>query len=252
MTMLLPAQRLIVAVDPHPVGDRGVEWAREQVFVLTKMFAGMGVCIKLESTLRACGYGLIGNVHALGVRDVFADLKLSGLGSTLEIDARLLQAARPQFTTIMYSPDVVAMKAFKAGLPDTKVLCVICPTSWTNKDAWRLYDCSVEEAYCRFIPYVIEAGLDGVICGAAEARLVRGLIGKDRIVITPGIRLPGESVQGDIQNPERVATPFNAIIAGADRIIVGKPITQASDPRAAIEYIIQEIAAAMTARAQCE
>ena len=86
-----------------------------------------------------------------------------------------------------------------------------------------------------------EAGLDGVVASAHEIPLVRRTCGKDFLIVSPGVR-PAGALRGD---QSRVATPAEAIRAGADYIVVGRPITAARDPVAATEAILEEIASAL-------
>jgi len=83
-----------------------------------------------------------------------------------------------------------------------------------------------------------EAGIDGIVCSAVEAESVRGVIGPDRLIVTPGIR-PAGSALGD---QKRVMTPGEARRAGIDHVVVGRPITGAADPRAVAHAIVAEMA----------
>ena len=84
------------------------------------------------------------------------------------------------------------------------------------------------------------AGIDGIVCSAAETEIVRDVIGRDMVIVTPGIR-PAGSAAGD---QKRTLTPGEAIRAGVDHLVVGRPIIRAADPRAAAAAIMDEIAAA--------
>jgi orotidine-5'-phosphate decarboxylase len=95
----------------------------------------------------------------------------------------------------------------------------------------------VEEQVLRFAKMAGEAGLDGVVASPREARDIKNKMGKDFIVVTPGVR-PGWAAQGD---QKRVLTPGAAIEAGADYLVVGRPVIQAQDPGAAVKKIIEEI-----------
>jgi orotidine-5'-phosphate decarboxylase len=87
-----------------------------------------------------------------------------------------------------------------------------------------------------------EAGFDGVIASGHEAASIRKTAGADFLIVTPGVRPRGAPVQ----DQARAVTPLKAIAAGADYLVVGRPITRAPDPRAAAEAIVAEIAAALT------
>lgn len=91
-----------------------------------------------------------------------------------------------------------------------------------------------------------EAGCAGVVCAGTEARAVKAAFGPDFLVVCPAIRPAWSVVAGD--NQRRITTPFQAIQAGADYIVVGRPIRQAADPAAAARRIVQEIAEGLQAR----
>ncbi|MBN9011275.1 MAG: orotidine 5'-phosphate decarboxylase, partial [Rhizobiales bacterium] len=85
------------------------------------------------------------------------------------------------------------------------------------------------------------AGMDGIVASPAEAAAIRQIVGPDMAIVTPGIR-PAGSDAGD---QKRIATPASAIRAGADYLVVGRPVTGAAEPRAAAEAIVAEIEAAL-------
>jgi orotidine-5'-phosphate decarboxylase len=86
-----------------------------------------------------------------------------------------------------------------------------------------------------------EAGVDGLILSPEETAAMRSLLGPGMLLVTPGVRPAG----ADLADQKRVMTPARAIAAGADHLVVGRPVTQAADPRAAAEAIVAEIAAAV-------
>jgi orotidine-5'-phosphate decarboxylase len=86
--------------------------------------------------------------------------------------------------------------------------------------------------------------MDGIVCSPLEAARVRSIAGPDMLIVTPGVR----SRSADAGDQKRIATPPDAIIAGANHIVVGRQVTRAADPRAAVDQILQEIEAATTLR----
>jgi orotidine-5'-phosphate decarboxylase len=88
------------------------------------------------------------------------------------------------------------------------------------------------------------AGVDGVVASVEEAKAIRKACGREFLIVTPGVRPKDKSVGGKKDDQARTATPGEAIRAGADFIVVGRPILAAPDPRAAAEEIVEEIAAA--------
>lgn len=97
-----------------------------------------------------------------------------------------------------------------------------------------------EQAVTRLAILAKRAGLDGVVCSPLEAQRLRGELGRDFILVTPGIRPAGT----DAADQKRIMTPARAIAAGANYLVIGRPITQAPDPNAALASIAAEIAAA--------
>lgn len=250
---LAPANRLIVAADfkpeledAFPYYRKGAfrTWASNRVLKLANELKRTGVCLKVNSSLRASDYVLIDEIHSRGLR-VFADLKLFDIGETLSTDGVLLREAKPEFLTVVCAAGVTAMRTLKAELPDTEVLGVTVLTSLKDADTQAMFACPVEEAVMRFAKVAADAKIDGLISSPREAEMLRAKFGATLSLNTPAIRPDWAIVPGDDQNPERIMTPGKAIRAGADRIIVGRPIVQAANPYDAVMRTIEEIASAM-------
>lgn len=242
---LKPEERLIVAADFKPTNPDGRVWVREKILKLALQLRGSGVYLKVNSALRACGYDLIDDIHSYDLR-VFADLKLVDIGETLSTDGALLQQARPELLTTMCVAGVTAMQALKAKLPDTEVLGVTVLTSLNEADTGAMFTCSTMEAVMRFAQFAADAKIDGVISSPSEVEMLRAKFGVLLSLNTPAIRPSWAIVPGDDQNPNRIMTPAKAIKAGADRIVVGRPITQAKSPYDAAMRTIEEITSAIT------
>ena len=124
----------------------------------------------------------------------------------------------------------------------TLILAVTVLTSCDDSDlAEAGYRYGVSDLVERRAVQAKAIGVDGLVAGAAEAKALRAVIGAQMVLVTPGIR-PAGSAAGD---QKRVATPERAIADGADYLVVGRPVTQASDPRGAAEAFVAEIAAAI-------
>lgn len=247
-SVLTPAQRLIVAADFRPAAKsrHGRVWVEYQVLKLADLLAGTGVVIKVNSALRACGYGLIGEIQARGL-EVFADLKLFDIGETLSTDGVLLREANPEMLTIVCAAGITAMQMLKAELPVTEVLGVTVLTSLKDADTQAMFTCSTEEAVMRFAQVAADVKLDGLISSAKEVEALRAKFGIVLSLNTPAIRPTWAIVPGDDQNPERIMTPLKAIKVGADRVVVGRPITKPPEgmtPYDAVMRTIDEIASA--------
>lgn len=97
----------------------------------------------------------------------------------------------------------------------------------------------VEEEVSRLASLAVGAGSDGIVCSPREAREMRALLGPDALIVTPGVRPAGS----EIGDQRRVATPREAIEAGASKLVIGRPITRAADPLAALEGVVGELTA---------
>src|SRR5258708_7353798 len=247
---LTPAQRLVVAADYKPPAE--IEGRRnyveKQVLTLADSVAGLGIVFKVNSALRALGYDLIKALHDRGLL-VFVDLKIFDIKDTLEIDGMLLREFRLDLlTTVCFAGDV-AMAALKATLPETEILGVTWLTSLTDGDAQAMLSCSTEEAVLRLAKFAKAAGIGGLISSPAEVDMLRANFGLLLSLNTPAIRPVWSIVESDGQNLARVMTPAKAIKVGADRLVIGRPITQAKNPREAVLRTLDEIeeAIALTA-----
>ncbi len=242
--VLKPEERLIVAADFKPPAGRGGDWVIKQILALAKSLNGTGVCLKVNSALRACGYDLIDEIQFHGLQ-VFADLKLFDISETLSTDGALLHKAKPELLTTVCAAGTTAMRKLKAELPDTEVLGVTVLTSLTDTDTLAMYGCNTEEAVLRFAQVAAHAQIDGLISSPKEVEVLRERFGDNFSLNTPAIRPQWSIVDADDQNPDRVMTPAKAIQAGADRIIVGRPIVRATNPRDAVMRTLDEIASAI-------
>ena len=168
---------------------------------------------------------------------VFLDLKLFDISATVTAAVRGLMRIAPDFLTVHGDPHVVRAAKEGAGA-DMKILAVTILTSLDRADLdaglmreGDLHDITVERAARAF-----EAGADGVICSPREAAAIRALPGS-RLIVTPGVRPAG----ADAGDQKRIETPAAAIAAGADHIVVGRPIWQSPDPRKAAEAILAQL-----------
>lgn len=250
---LTPSERLIVSADFKPSKDQldsGLiafplirKWTRAQILLLADTLKGTGVCIKVNSALRALGYDLIDEIHSRGLR-VFGDLKLFDIDETLSTDGVHLKEAKPELLTILCAAGSDAMRTLKTELPDTEVLAVTVLTNQGDAYTREMHGCDLNPAV-RMLAQIARSGrADGLICSAKEATMLREMFGDAFTLNTPAIRPTWAIVSGDDQNPERIMTPEKAIKAGADRVIVGRPILNAKSPYDAVMRTLEEIASA--------
>ncbi len=171
---------------------------------------------------------------------IFLDMKLFDIGATVEAAVRGLAQFELDFLTVHGDPHVVrAAKQGAAGKP-TQILAVTILTSLdrADLDAGLMQPGDVADLVVERAARAFEAGADGVIASPNEAAAIRALPqAEGRLIVTPGVRPAG----ADSGDQKRIATPRNAIAAGADHIVVGRPIWQATDPRAAARAILSEL-----------
>lgn len=229
----MPDDRLIVALDV-PNLLQGMEIAKTLGDSVSFYKIGLGM-------LTGGGLALANELkQELGKR-IFLDMKLFDIGATVEAAVRGLVQYDLDFLTVHGDPQVVAAAAMGKGGSDTKILAVTILTSLDRNDldanlikAGDLAEITIERA-----ARALEAGADGVIASPQEAARIRALpqaVGK--LIVTPGVRPMGAAL-GD---QKRVATPAQALIDGADHIVMGRPIWAAADPRAAALEVLREIA----------
>jgi orotidine-5'-phosphate decarboxylase len=196
------------------------------------------------------GPSLVRTLVESGTR-VFLDLKLHDIPNTVSRAAAAAVRTGASIVNCHAGGGMEMMKAFgegaraaaaKAGHPAPKLIAV---TILTSLDAAGLRAVGLEgsprEAALRLAILAKESGLDGVVCSPGEIETIRMALGRDFFLVVPGVRLRGEAA-GD---QRRVATPSEAIRAGADLLVVGRPITGAPDPATAARAIVAEIAAAL-------
>ncbi|MEW6254432.1 MAG: orotidine-5'-phosphate decarboxylase [Pseudomonadota bacterium] len=227
------SDRLIVALDfPSVSAAEAMVWQLGDAVSFYK--------IGLELTI-AGGLDLAADLIGAG-KKVFLDLKLHDIGQTVErATAAAAERGVTLFTVHAY-PQTLAAAARGAQGSSLKVLGVTVLTSYDAQDlAAAGYAYGVEDMVRRRAEQARASGVAGVICAPTDAAMVRGVLGADRLVVTPGVRPAG----ADVGDQKRIATPADAIRAGADAIVVGRPITAAADPAGVAQAILADIEGAL-------
>lgn len=232
-----PSERLIVALDFSDPARAEALVARLGSAV---SFYKIGMELAFSGDASNNGFTLADRLIAQG-KKVFMDLKLHDIPNTVTRATAALARRGYEFLTIhAYPPTMAAAKQGVAGTA-LKLLAVTVMTAYDDADlAAAGYSLSVQDLVARRAAQAWGAGMDGLILSAAEVPALRLMVGEDMILVTPGIR-PQGAESGD---QKRVATPAAAIEAGADYLVVGRPIIEAEDPAAAAEAIIGEIESA--------
>jgi orotidine-5'-phosphate decarboxylase len=191
------------------------------------------VKIGLELYLRY-GPAVVATVRGgSGVR-VFLDLKLHDIPNTVAGAARTVAKLRPEILTVHAAGGADMIKAAVETAPETLVAAVTLLTSIGDQDLARLgVEGAVSDAVRRMAVLAVSAGAGGLVCSPQEVAAVRAEVGPDILLITPGIRPAGATSD----DQARIATPEQALKAGADLLVIGRPITRAADPGAAAAAI---------------
>tara|TARA_B110000014_G_scaffold232251_1_gene194850 strand:- start:669 stop:1370 length:702 start_codon:yes stop_codon:yes gene_type:complete len=171
---------------------------------------------------------------------VFLDLKLHDIPNTVASGVRVASQLGVDFLTLHIVGGRAMLEAARDAAGETRLLGVTVLTSLSAVDleaTWGRKNPSVEEEVGRLADLAAQYRIHGVVASPHEASSVRSRVGSEFLVVTPGIRPAG--VGHDDQ--QRVATPSAAIAAGADYLVVGRSITRASDPEAALYSILTEV-----------
>ena len=231
--------RLIVAMDV-PDAVAGLRLAETLGDAVSFYKIGLGM-------LTGGGLALANELKTEHGKRIFLDMKLFDIGATVEAAVRGLAQFDLDFLTVHGDPHVVRAAREGAGGSNLRILAVTILTSLDRADlddslinAGDLAEITVERAARAY-----DAGADGIITSPNEAALIRALPeAAGRLIVTPGVR-PVGSAAGD---QKRIATPAQALAAGADHIVVGRPIWATPDPRASAQAIIAEMASPQAQR----
>lgn len=234
MTDTSAQDHLIVALD-MPTAEE----ARRLVSTLGDTVSFYKVGLEL---LFAGGLDLARDLRRQGKR-VFLDMKLLDIGNTVERAVANATELDITFLTV-HGHDSKTLRAAVSGRGDSRVK-LLAVTVLTNLSADDLAEQGATftpaDLVLKRAQLAYAAGFDGVIASGQEAARIRAATGPNFLIVTPGIRLPGSTTD----DQERVMTPDHAISAGANHVVVGRPITQADDPKAAAEMFLHHIREAL-------
>ncbi|MDA7423683.1 orotidine-5'-phosphate decarboxylase [Thalassococcus lentus] len=227
--------RLIVALDV-PNALAGLEMAKTLGDSVSFYKIGLGM-------LTGGGLALANELKQEHGKRIFLDMKLFDIGATVEAAVRGLAQFDLDFLTVHGDPHVVRAAREGASNSDMKILAVTILTSLdrADLDASLIESGEIPDLVATRAGRAFEAGADGVIASPNEAAMIRALPeANGRLIVTPGVR-PAGADKGD---QKRIATPAAAIQAGADHIVVGRPIHLAANPRQAASAIVDELKSA--------
>ncbi len=230
--MTEPRDRLIVALDLPSVAAADAMVARlgdaVSFYKIGYQFAFAGGLPFAEQLVRSG-------------RQVFLDLKLHDIGNTVAKGVESVARLGATFLTVHAYPQTMKAAVEARAQSGLRILAVTVLTSYDDADlAAAGYDFTVAELVAERAAQARDMGIDGLVCSAEEAADLRKIVGSRLALVTPGIR-PAGAASGD---QKRIMTPTAAIAAGANYLVVGRPILEAPDPKAAAAAIVSEIAAA--------
>lgn len=230
-------QKIAFALD-YPNLEEAAEGAR-------RVAPAVGVLkVGLELFVRAGPKAVeLGGIEA---RDVFLDLKLHDIPETVERAVQNAAALGVRYLTLHASGGRAMLeRAANAAARATHPLTLLAVTMLTSLDQADLAALGIQgtprEHVLRVAALAMEAGVRGFVTSPQEVAALRAALGPEAFLVTPGIR-PDGAASGD---QKRIATPVSALAAGADLLVIGRPIRDAADPRAAAEAIAQDIAASL-------
>jgi orotidine-5'-phosphate decarboxylase len=175
-------------------------------------------------------------------KKIFLDLKLHDIGNTVARGVESVATLGATFLTVHAYPQTMKAAVEARAGSDLKILAVTVLTSYDDGDlhaaGYRLGVSDLVEARAQQAQVL---GVDGLVCSAEEAAALRQVIGHQMRLVTPGIRPAGAAAGGQ----KRIMTPARAIGAGADYLVVGRPVIEAADPKAAADAIVAEIERAL-------
>ena len=167
--------------------------------------------------------------------NIFLDLKLHDIPNTVEKGLDALLKIKPKLTTIHISGGDQMMKATWKNKKNTKILGVSILTSMDDTQTKKYYNQKeVSKLVKKFSKFAKQNRLDGVVCSPNEIKYVRKEVGKNFIIVTPGIRTDNK-IKSDDQ--KRIQTPKKAIELGADYLVIGRPITESRNPLKVLKEI---------------
>ena len=232
------ATELILALDVDSY-VRAIRWVKLLLPQVRIFKVGLGL-------YTACGPKIIRDIRKLGAQ-VFLDLKFNDIPNTMVNAAKEALRHKVAMLTVhtLSGPTALkevarACKGARVKVLGVTILTSICPHFLQGLKIKR----TLQEEVMYLAKMAKECGLGGVVCSVQEAKMIRQQTGEGFTIVTPGIRPKGAKRN----DQKRAATPKEAALAGADFIVVGRPILEAKDPLKAVQEILQEISGEQDAR----
>jgi orotidine-5'-phosphate decarboxylase len=235
-----PKERIILALDVN---------SKDEAVDLVKKLAGYVGAFKVGMQLyNLAGPDIVHCINDLGGR-VFVDLKFHDIPNTVASAGKVMTGLNCFMFNVHAAGGRVMLKAAAQAVEEEalrlrsappKILAVTVLTSISQKeleDEMLIKGRAVEQVVSTWAEMAQQSGIDGVVCSPQEITAIRECCGPDFIIVTPGIR-PQWAEEGD---QKRITTPRQALDAGADYMVIGRPIIKAYDPVEAVKLIIDEL-----------
>jgi orotidine-5'-phosphate decarboxylase len=175
-------------------------------------------------------------------KQVFIDLKLHDIGNTVARGTESVARLGATFLTVHAYPQTMKAAVDASAGSGLKILAVTVLTSYDDSDLHQAgYRLGVPDLVAARARQAEALGIDGIVCSAEETTALRGIISPRMCLVTPGVRPAGT----DLGDQKRIMTPGRAIGAGADYLVVGRPVIEAADPKAVAEAIVADIKTAL-------
>ena len=220
---------IILAVDTNEI-DIAKRWVSE-----TSDYVGL-FKLGLEFFLRFGSQG-VRDIQGQTDKKIFLDLKLHDIPNTVNGAAKQVADLKPRFLTVHASGGKEMVKAAVTAAPEVEITAVTILTSLSQLELTEIgFSGSTLERAAELAKLAVSAGARAIVCSPLEISAIRGVIPDEVVIITPGIR-PLDQSKGDDQ--KRTMDPKSALAAGANYLVIGRPITAAENPQEAAKSILE-------------
>lgn len=220
------AAPIAVAVDAPEI-ETAARWASAVAPHVSTVKVGLGLYLRY-------GPDVITTMRGANKVDVFLDLKMHDIPAQVASAARAVARLRPSILTVHATGGPDMIRAAVDAAPEVRVAAVTVLTSLDDAALERIgWQGSSRDMALRLATLAVEAGARALVCSVHEVAAIRAEVGPDVMLITPGVRPSGSANE----DQARVATPEQALAAGSDLLVIGRPITRAPDPGAAAASI---------------
>lgn len=205
----------------------------DEVIALVKKVGSLVYAVKIHNLYDTFGPAIVDELKEAGAEKVWVDFKLYDIPNTVKLRAEDIQA---DIISVHASGGMKMMQG--AVATGKEIFAVTALTSFTAEEVEKIYNRSVDDTVLTLANMALEAGVAGIVCSPKELKMLRSHEEFKNIkLVVPGIRSQG----ADVNDQNRVATPFKALEAGADFLVIGRQVTQAADPEAELKKILEEI-----------